>query len=61
MSQSLAGELAKSTGLNPKTIRYYENIGLIAPERAQNGYRIFSPQHEHDLLFIKRAKCLGLP
>lgn len=53
------GELAKITGLNPKTIRYYEDLGLIAPERAQNGYRIFRAKHEHDLLFIKRAKMLG--
>ena len=32
-------------GLPPKTIRYYEDIGLVTPDRATNGYRDFSEAH----------------
>lgn len=53
------GEIAKQIGINTKTIRYYEDIGLLHPARAQNGYRIFSEQDEHRILFIKRAQKLG--
>lgn len=53
------GELAKRIGINPKTIRYYEDVGLLHPVRAQNGYRIFSEQDESHVFFIKRAQKLG--
>ena len=35
-------EVAARAGLPPKTIRYYEEIGLIRPKRAANGYRSFA-------------------
>ncbi|MDA8213579.1 MAG: MerR family transcriptional regulator [Clostridia bacterium] len=61
MSHNLTiGELAKRIGINPKTIRYYESIGLITSHRAQNGYRVYTSQDESHLLMIKRAKLLGL-
>jgi len=53
------GEVAVKSGLPPKTIRYYEDIGLIAPDRADNGYRDFSDTHLHKLEFLQRARGLG--
>jgi len=46
-------------GLPPKTIRYYEDIGLVTPDRAANGYRDFSDAHLHKLAFLARARSLG--
>lgn len=46
-------------GLPAKTIRYYEDIGLITPDRAANGYRDFSAAHLHKLTFLARARGLG--
>lgn len=54
------GELAKRVGINPKTIRFYEEIGLITSNRAPNGYRIYNLHDESNLLFIRRAQKLGL-
>lgn len=53
------GEVSEAAGLPPKTIRYYEDIGLIAPLRADNGYRMFTDAHLHKLAFIARARGLG--
>ncbi|MGO7374237.1 MerR family DNA-binding transcriptional regulator, partial [Rhizobium ruizarguesonis] len=36
------GEASERTGLPSKTIRYYEDIGLIRPERGGNGYRDYA-------------------
>ena len=46
-------------GLPAKTIRYYEDIGLVTPDRAANGYRDFSDAHLHKLAFLARARGLG--
>ncbi|SMX43512.1 Cu(I)-responsive transcriptional regulator [Octadecabacter ascidiaceicola] len=46
-------------GLPPKTIRYYEDIGIVTPDRADNGYRDFSDAHLHKLAFLARARSLG--
>lgn len=55
------GELAAEAGVNPKTIRYYEEIGLLpAPERSPSGYRQYREQDRERLAFIRRAKHLGL-
>ena len=53
------GEASASSGLPAKTIRYYEDIGLISPDRADNGYRDFSETHMHKLAFLSRARGLG--
>lgn len=50
---------SKRTGLPTKTIRYYEDIGLIRPDRDVNGYRAFSEQDVHKLAFLGRARGLG--
>jgi len=52
-------DVARQTGLPAKTIRYYEDIALIKPERTGNGYRDFSAQDLHKLQFLGRARVLG--
>ena len=55
------GELAARFGLNPKTIRYYEEIGLLPrAERSDSGYRLYDEHEVERLGFIRRAKTLGL-
>ncbi|KPP86052.1 MAG: Cu(I)-responsive transcriptional regulator [Rhodobacteraceae bacterium HLUCCO07] len=53
------GDVARRTGLPAKTIRYYEDIGLITPLRSQNGYRRFRDSDLHKLSFLGRARSLG--
>ena len=54
------GTVAERSGVPPKSIRYYESIGLIQPaERRANGYRSYSPLDMQTLAFIKRARGLG--
>lgn len=53
------GHAAERSGLPAKTIRYYEDIGLVAPARAGNGYRDYSADDIHRLTFLKRARGLG--
>ncbi len=52
-------QAARSSGLPAKTIRYYEDIGLVTPTRGQNGYREFSGQEVDILTFLGRARSLG--
>ena len=52
-------EVATRAGLPPKTIRYYEDIGLIKPLRDTNGYRAFRDSDVHKLAFLARARALG--
>jgi len=54
------GELAKRTGCNAETIRYYEKIGLLPePTRSESGYRQYDEIHEQRLRFIMRGRELG--
>lgn len=54
------GLAAKRSGLPAKTIRFYEDSGLIAPARRnENGYRDYSEADVHKLGFIQRARSLG--
>lgn len=52
-------QAARRSGLPAKTIRYYEEVGLIRPGRAANGYRDYSGEDVHSLAFLKRARGLG--
>ncbi|WP_339850662.1 Cu(I)-responsive transcriptional regulator [uncultured Nisaea sp.] len=52
-------EVEQSAGLPAKTIRYYEEIGLVRPNRQDNGYRIYSTEDVHRLRFLQRARGLG--
>ncbi len=55
------GELARTTGLSPKTIRFYEAEGLIPdPPRTGSGYRAYAEPDVARLGFIIKAKRLGL-
>lgn len=55
------GELAGTVGVNPKTVRYYERIGLLPdPERLPSGYREYTPEDVERLSFIRIAQRLGL-
>lgn len=53
------GEVAERSGIPPKTIRYYEDIGLVRPQRSGNGYRAFRETDLHKLAFLGRARALG--
>ncbi len=56
------GKAAEATGLSPKAIRYYEKKGLLpARPRTEGGYRLFEESDIKRLLFIRRAKELGIP
>ena len=55
----LIKEAEKSAGLQAKTIRYYEEIGLIRPSRQHNGYRDYAAEDIHRLRFLQRARGLG--
>jgi Cu(I)-responsive transcriptional regulator len=52
-------DVAERSGLPAKTIRYYEEIGLIRPGRSAKGYRQFSQSDLHKLSFLSRARALG--
>ncbi|MHB1127226.1 MAG: MerR family transcriptional regulator [Bacillota bacterium] len=55
------GKLAEQMNLNPRTLRYYESIGLLIPSaRKANGYRIYTEEDASKLRFIIRAKRFGL-
>lgn len=53
------GEAGKIAGLPAKTIRYYEDIGLVKPLRDANGYRAFRDSDVHQLTFLAHARGLG--
>ncbi len=53
------GAASARSGLPAKTIRYYEEIGLLSPDRADNGYRDYSTADIHRLRFLQRSRGLG--
>jgi Cu(I)-responsive transcriptional regulator len=53
------GKVAEQCGLPAKTIRYYEDIGLVTPDREANGYRDYSVADSEKLRFLQRARSLG--
>ena len=54
------GELARRTGVNLETIRYFEQTGIIAtPPRTEGGHRIYNESHVRTLGFVRRARNLG--
>ncbi len=52
-------EAARRSGLPVKTIRYYEDIGLVTADRRPNGYRDYDDFHVHKLKFVQRSRSLG--
>lgn len=54
------GQAAATSGLAAKTVRYYEEIGLVKPARcASNDYRDYSAQDVEHLRFLQRARAVG--
>jgi len=54
-------EVCERTGLSPRTIRYYEEIGLLpGVRRSEGGRRVYGPDELERLGFITRLKALGL-
>jgi len=54
------GEVAEKSGVPPKTIRYYEDVGLIPPaRRTESGYRHYNDRDLETLRFVQRARSLG--
>jgi DNA-binding transcriptional MerR regulator len=53
------GEVSQATGLPIKTIRYYEDMGLVTPMRQNNGYRVFDSASLERLRFLRRCRSLG--
>ena len=55
------GELARASGYSDKTLRYYEQIGLLNPKaRTRAGYRVYARNATERLQFVKDAQSLGL-
>lgn len=55
------GQLARQLDVNPRTIRYYERVGVLpAPERTSSGYRLYAPEDAERLRFVKSAQRVGL-
>ena len=53
------GELEARSGASRHTLRYYEQIGVISPQRRTNNYRDYTAQTLQDLDFIQRAQSMG--
>jgi MerR family transcriptional regulator, copper efflux regulator len=54
------GQASETSGVSAKMIRYYEQIGLIAPKgRTASNYRVYGEDEVHVLRFIRRARSLG--
>lgn len=52
-------EAEQRSGIPSKTLRYYEEIGLVVPGRQDNGYRDYSMDEVARLKFVRRARDLG--
>jgi len=60
-SRLLIGEVSKQTGVPIRTIRFYEEDGLLSPsDRRPSGYRVYTAQDVEKLRFIQQAKRFGL-
>jgi DNA-binding transcriptional MerR regulator len=53
------GQLSRLTGASADTLRHYERLGLLAPERMANGYRVYAPAAVDRVRMIRAALALG--
>mgnify|MGYP005842035891 CR=1 FL=1 len=54
------GEFAAAAGVRAKTVRFYEEMGLLRPKgRTPSGYRVYLPEQVERLRFIRAARSLG--
>ena len=56
----LIGEVARRSGVPAKTLRYYEDIGLLSADRTRSGYRDYRGDILERLAFIRSAQAVGL-
>jgi DNA-binding transcriptional MerR regulator len=53
-------QVAQRVELPSRTVRYYDRIGLVSPEgRSEAGYRLYGPEDEGRLRFVRQAKAIG--
>ena len=55
------GQLAEQSGTSARTLRYYEDLGILAPQRGPNGYRLYGPCDERRLAQVMAMRACGLP
>ena len=55
----MIGEAASLTGLPPKTLRYYEDVGLVIPSRDRSGFRNYSEENLLHLRLVSGARTCG--
>ena len=55
------GELADVTGASPRSLRHYEQFGILRPQRQPNGYRWYEPTDVDVVARVKALLALGLP
>jgi DNA-binding transcriptional MerR regulator len=55
------GELSKATGASTRSLRYYEQQGLLRSHRQPNGYRDYPPSAVDDVAFVQDLYSAGLP
>ena len=60
MSGYRISEVAARTGFSASTLRYYDDLGLVTPDRSEAGYRVYDERALERLGFVRRAKQLGL-
>ncbi|MEX5269465.1 MerR family transcriptional regulator [Kocuria sabuli] len=53
------GELAERTGLSLRTIRHYDDVGLLPASRTEGGFRVYTEQDVERLLVVRQMKPLG--
>jgi DNA-binding transcriptional MerR regulator len=61
MSEYRIAEVAELVGVPATALRYYEDIGLVTPQRSPNGYRRYGDRDVARLRFVAAAKNLGIP
>jgi DNA-binding transcriptional MerR regulator len=60
MTAHTISDVAERTGFSPSTLRYYEDVGVLAPHRNSAGYRLYDEHTVDRLHFVRRGKQLGL-
>jgi MerR family transcriptional regulator, copper efflux regulator len=62
LDQLTIGQVARRVGMRAKTIRYYEEIGLLSrPARGANGYRRYTAADVNRIILLQGIRCLGVP
>jgi MerR family copper efflux transcriptional regulator len=59
MGKIRIGDLARETGVSVRSLRHYEQVGLLAPGRDENGYRFYQPRSLGQVREIRRLLKLG--